>query len=435
MAQAAQEVSISDQFLSCGARLFTRYIPGATMTYVRIVIDGAGSGNAILHGHTTGIAHFHEHLSCGNPKGYVPGTMVETAKQLGSEVGATTGYDSMTYLLKTPTRNWNLMSDLATAMCCRSAISEEAVENEKGIIDDEKRTRAVKQPVSELFVRMMPLAYQDDRLFFDILGAKEDVLTTGLHDSLMYCEQFFNAERTIVVVEGGIPNDQVVKKLEERFSLPKLPIYSDPAAHMKTGDKRWKNSWEGALCSLLFPVPISCDIKDHVSYNLFSHFLFGNMLFKLRARLGRVYVFSNNIYRERTNGQSHCSFITAPEKVEAALDVIGQTLSDLAQRGTPNGIRDFVREYEAGFAERKWDAYDGASDIMFQLRMFGRYHSAFDYRDAGHTVTNEDIMRHAQEMLSGPHFFGAMGNLKGLPKRNEIRALLQMSKKPNHHPI
>ena len=113
---------------------------------VRLRVD---SGSLAEREDERGLSHYLEHMAFNGSKGIPEGEMVKLLEReglaFGADTNASTGFESITYMLNLP-RNEPALLDTALMLMRETAseltIAQEAVERERGVILAERRDRA-----------------------------------------------------------------------------------------------------------------------------------------------------------------------------------------------------------------------------------------------------------------------------------------------------
>lgn len=155
-----------------------------------------------------GIAHFLEHKLFEQKDGSV----MNKFSALGSNPNAYTGFDQTVYLFSCTDRfneNFKLLLDFVQ----NPYITEESVENEKGIIGQEINMKA-DEPEWRSFFNLLDAFYKNNPVKIDIAGTKESISKIN-KDILYTCyNTFYHPSNMIVLVVGDVDPEAVFNQLE-----------------------------------------------------------------------------------------------------------------------------------------------------------------------------------------------------------------------------
>jgi predicted Zn-dependent peptidase len=155
-----------------------------------------------------GIAHFLEHKLFEQKDGSV----MNKFSNLGSNPNAYTGFNQTVYLFSSTDRfneNFQLLLDFVQ----NPYITEESVENEKGIIGQEINMKA-DEPEWRLFFNLLDALYKNNPVKIEIAGTKESISKIN-KDILYTCyNTFYHPSNMIILVVGDVDAEEVFKQVE-----------------------------------------------------------------------------------------------------------------------------------------------------------------------------------------------------------------------------
>lgn len=189
---------------------------------------------------TRGIAHFLEHMAFNGSKNFPPGSVVNFFQSLGLQFGrdqnAFTSFDQTTYQLALPD---NTISNLDKAMLFMSdvggrlSLPAAEIESERGIIQEERRTRlSAQQRVQErVLLGLAPESTLGRRL---PIGTVETINSVQPKDFEAYYRTFYSTGNMTLIVVGDVEPAKVIERAEAAFAdLPKAERPKDLDAGVK----------------------------------------------------------------------------------------------------------------------------------------------------------------------------------------------------------
>ncbi len=188
---------------------------------VRMRID---SGSLEEREDERGLAHYLEHMAFNGSTGIPEGEMVKLLEReglaFGADTNASTGFESITYMLNLP-RNDAKLLDTALMLMRETAseltISDAAVERERGVILAERRDRAGFQQrnFEDNVAFIAPGARYASRLPIGTIASLESATAAQIRG--LY-ERTYVPANTVLVVVGDYPVDEVEAAIRARFA-------------------------------------------------------------------------------------------------------------------------------------------------------------------------------------------------------------------------
>jgi zinc protease len=171
-----------------------------------------------------GLAHYLEHMAFNGSAGIPEGEMIKLLEReglaFGADTNASTGFESITYMLNLP-RNDSDLLDTALMLMRETAseltIVEDAVARERGVILAERRDRAgfALRNYEDNAAFIAPGARYAERLPIGTLEVLESA--TAAQIRALY-ERTYTPANTVVVVVGDYPVEQVEAAIRARFA-------------------------------------------------------------------------------------------------------------------------------------------------------------------------------------------------------------------------
>lgn len=180
---------------------------------------------------TSGLSHFLEHMVFkGTNKRPTAMDITKELDSLGAQYNAFTGQEYTGYYAKVSKEKFDNALDVVSDIYLHPLLNEKEIEKEKGVITEEIRMYQ-DLPHRHIHDVFMSLVYGDQPAGWNIAGTEDTVKSFKREDFKKYLEEHYVAEATTVVVSGAINEDEVIKKIEEKFSnistlnnLPKLSV-------------------------------------------------------------------------------------------------------------------------------------------------------------------------------------------------------------------
>jgi len=165
-----------------------------------------------------GISHFLEHMcfkgTINRPSAKIISMELDG---LGAENNAFTDREMTGYYAKGDARHFSRLLDIIADIYLNSTFPEAELEREKGVIKGEIDMYN-DLPQNIAYRKMLALLYGDTAGGWSTLGEKETIAEFNRETFLNYRQAHYFANKTVVVVTGGIDEKKVLKEVKEKFS-------------------------------------------------------------------------------------------------------------------------------------------------------------------------------------------------------------------------
>jgi zinc protease len=176
-----------------------------------------------------GLAHFLEHMAFNGTKNFPGKTMLnylqDNGIKFGTNINAYTSFDeTVYYLTNIPTTNTNLMDSALLVLHDWSnaiALEEEELENERGVIREEWRTRGGAQ--QRLYEQLLPKMYYESKYANRMPIGSIDVINNFKPEEIRaYYHKWYRPDLQGIIVVGDFDVDEMEQKVKNLFSPIKL---------------------------------------------------------------------------------------------------------------------------------------------------------------------------------------------------------------------
>ncbi|RNC64281.1 pitrilysin family protein [Proteiniphilum sp. X52] len=172
-----------------------------------------------------GLAHFLEHMAF-NGTTHFPGKSMlnylqDNGIKFGTNINAYTSFDETVYHISNiPTTNKNLVDSALLVLHDWSnaiALEEEELENERGVIREEWRTRGGAQ--QRLWDQLLPKMYPDSKYAKRMPIGSIDVINNFKPEEIRaYYHKWYRPDLQGIIIVGDIDVDEMEQKIKELFS-------------------------------------------------------------------------------------------------------------------------------------------------------------------------------------------------------------------------
>ena len=176
-----------------------------------------------------GLAHFLEHMAFNGTKNFPGKKMLDYLQdngiKFGTNINAYTSFDETVYYISDiPTTNVNLMDSALLVLHDWSsaiALEDEELENERGVIREEWRTRGSAQ--QRLWEQLLPGMYPGSKYAKRMPIGSIDVINNFKPEEIRaYYHKWYRPDLQGIIVVGDFDADEMEQKVKTLFSTIKL---------------------------------------------------------------------------------------------------------------------------------------------------------------------------------------------------------------------
>lgn len=382
----------------CGLRAFVIPKNGYQKTYAMFATNFGSIDDAFTLPDTgtrfevpDGVAHFLEHKLFSQKDG----SAMDKFAAMGSSSNAYTSFTHTSYLFSC-TDGFADSFELLLNFVQNPYITEESVENEKGIIGQEIRMYE-DDPDWQLYFKFINALYKNFSVKKDIAGTVESI--SGIDKDLLYhCfKTFYDPSNMVIFVVGDVVPEDVFALIEknvptEREKLKIERFYTEEPEEVV--EKAVEKKCDVALPLFMYGFkvnPKNIDrMKDEIGLNIALEMLCGKSsnlyedLYEsglITSPLGFDITFEREYAFFNVSGESR-----EPEK---AVEKIRSALSSALENGFDNETFDRTKKKLFGKYIRAFNSVDQISH-MFMANIF-RDVDIFDYAEEYKNITLEDV--------------------------------------------
>lgn len=169
----------------------------------------------------TGFAHLFEHLMFGGSMNIEE--FDAELQKAGGESNAFTSNDITNYYITLPANNIETGFWLESDRMLRLDFNQKSLDIQKGVVIEEFKERYLNQPYGDLWLKILPLAYQVHPYNWPTIGKSiEHIEKTNLEDVKNFFDNFYAPNNAILVVAGNLSLSETKRLCEKWFE----PIHS-----------------------------------------------------------------------------------------------------------------------------------------------------------------------------------------------------------------
>jgi zinc protease len=176
----------------------------------------------------TGFAHLFEHLMFG---GSINIPEFDTPLQFaGGENNAFTSNDITNYYLTLPTSNIETGFWLESDRMLSLDFNQKSLNVQKGVVIEEFKERYLNQPYGDLWLHILPLAYQKHPYNWPTIGKEiSHIENANLDDVKEFFKNFYAPNNAILVVAGNLSFEKCKEFCEKWFGEIPSQVIQKPA--------------------------------------------------------------------------------------------------------------------------------------------------------------------------------------------------------------
>ncbi|RME04120.1 MAG: insulinase family protein [Deltaproteobacteria bacterium] len=189
----------------------------------------------------TGISHLFEHMMFNGSRKYPPHAFDQILEENG---GASNGYtteDFTAYLEDFPKGALDLILDMEADRMANLTITPENLEQERGIVKEERRLRTDNSVVGKMYEELNAAAYKAHPYRWPVVGWMADLDAITLADTEAYFRTYYAPNNAVLVLVGDFDTKAARERVVEKFGA--IPAQAPPppvvnAEEPQRGEKR-----------------------------------------------------------------------------------------------------------------------------------------------------------------------------------------------------
>ncbi len=367
---------------------------------------------------TNGLSHFLEHMC-------FKGTTKRTARQItyeleamGAVTNAFTGYDYTGYYAKGRSELFPKLLDVVSDVYLNSVFPEAELEKERGVICGEI-DMGEDMPQNKVQYMGLEAIYGDQPAGYTILGPKENIKSFKRGDFIKYHQAHYVAEKTIIVVAGGVSAVDVEKEVQKAFAdIPVKKAIKKKKVASVTGKKIFvenKKTDQSHLVVGMRSLPLGHADEDAMAVltGALGKGMSSRLFIKLREELGAGYYLSADTMSSDDTGMFEISTGTDAGRVsEIVSAILGEIDRLKKEKLTPEELNK-VKEYMIGTMYMSTESTNAIAEIVAAQAIFHQpIKMPKEIEKDIRKVTADDVQRVAKKYLKpermhlaliGPH--------------------------------
>ncbi|MBI2202882.1 MAG: insulinase family protein [Candidatus Rokubacteria bacterium] len=355
----------------------------------------------------TGIAHLLEHLMFkGTPK-YGPRQFASLIEQNGGQDNAFTTHDVTSYFVNIAAERLDLVLELEADRMTNLLIDPKAVDSEREVVIEERRTRTEDDPGGGLSEDVSAIAFKAHPYGWPIIGWMEDIKRITPEEIRAFYKTYYVPNNALLVAVGDFQAPVVLEKIKKTFGAiprgPEPPRVTSVEPPQK-GERRVNVQNAQAKLPIVYigyHVP-NHRSKDATALELLSLILSGGR----SSRLYQSLVYQRQLALDAGGDYSYLSFDPylfwfwatpmpgqTPETLEKELAAELEKVKTAPVTATE--LERARNQIEAAFVFQE-DSVHRRASLLARFELTGGYRTKDEYLRNLRAVTPADITRVAQ---------------------------------------
>ncbi|MCC6745844.1 MAG: insulinase family protein [Acidobacteria bacterium] len=357
----------------------------------------------------TGVSHLFEHMMFNGSAKYGPKQFDLVLENAGSGGNGYTNNDFTAYLETFPKEALAAVLDLEADRMRSLTISPKNLEQERGIVKEERRVSTDNSPSSRMFEEMMAAAFVAHPYQWPVVGWMGDLDAIKLEEAQRYFDTYYGPNNATLVLTGDFKTADVLKEVQSSFGsvakrgAPQPVPNSEP---VQQGERRVSLVYDAALPAVMlgYKTPAARHV-DAPALEVLSAILSTGESSRLYRKLvyGQVATEANASFLAMADPALFTFYAQAGEKTTAAQ--CEAAIADVVREVKANGVTTSELQkaknlLRAGMIDQLQTIANKANLIGAFEVQYGDWNALTGILDRYDAVTSEDIKRVAALYLN-----------------------------------
>jgi predicted Zn-dependent peptidase len=371
------------------------------------------TGSRNEHYGATGIAHLFEHMMFNGGKKFGPGVFDDTIEENGGSTNGYTTRDYTAYLNNFPREALPVILDLESDRMAHLAITPKNLEQERGIVMEERRLRIDNDVGGAMNEALYLQAFQRSPYRWNTVGFMDDLKRITLEQAQAYFRTYYAPNNATLVLAGDV-EPQAAFALAQRYfgAIPRHepPAPVDAGEPEQDGERRIVVRRQAELPAVLIGYKaIPASDPDRPALDVAVRILSGGESSRLDRDLVREHEVATNVEADLQWGIDPELFIVEakarPGKTAKDLEQrIDAALAALAQKPVPDAeLAKAKRQLQAENVRAMKTVSGKANQLGFFETVLGDYRKLFTLDAEWEAVTAADVQRVAAAYFQPAH--------------------------------
>ena len=351
----------------------------------------------------TGIAHLFEHMMFNGGKKYGPGMFDDLIEGHGGSTNGYTSRDMTAYLNNFPREALPMVLDLESDRMAHLALTPQNLEQERGIVMEERRLRIDDQVSGVMNEALYLQAYVKTPYRWNTVGFMSDLQKITLEDAKQYFRTYYAPDNAILVLVGDLDPEPTRRLVERYFGpIPRRPPPPpvDASEPPQDGERRVAVRKNAELPAVLIGYhAVSALDPDRAALDVVERVVSGGESARLYEDLVRAHEVATGVEANNSWGIDPDLFWiyaqARPGKTAKQLEErIDAVMTKLAAEPVPaDELRKAKNQLRSELVRNLKTVSGKANQLGFFEVVFGDYRALMGLESAWEAVTAEDVQR------------------------------------------
>ena len=360
----------------------------------------------------TGIAHLFEHMMFNGGKKFGPGVFDDLIESNGGSTNGYTSKDLTAYLNNFPREALAVVLDLESDRMAHLAITPQNLEQERGIVMEERRLRIDNQVAGVMDEALYLVAFVQSPYRWNTIGFMSDLQRITLDQARAYFHTYYAPNNATLVLTGDLGAAAALRLVERYFGkIPRRPPPApvDASEPPQDGERRVAVRKNAELPALMIGYHgVRALDPDRPALDVVERLLAGGESTRLYEGLVREHEVATAVEANSATGVDPDLFWiyaqARPGKTAAELERrIDTVVARLGAEAVPaDELRTAKNQLRADLLRSLKTVSGRANQLGTFETVFGDYRALFGLEAGWEAVTAEDVRR-----VAGAHLVPA----------------------------
>jgi len=396
----ALELPVAERVLPNGLRVLVHEDHSAPVISSYIFFR-AGSRNE--QSGQTGMAHLFEHMMFNGGRKFGPGKFDDLIEGNGGSTNGFTTHDFTAYLNNFPREALPLVLDLESDRMANLALTKQNLEQERGIVMEERRLRLDDQVSGVMNEALYLHAFVESPYHWNTIGFMADIKRITLDEARAYFETYYAPNNATLVLAGDLEPRAALALVRRYFGSirrrpPPAPVEANEPP--QDGERRAIVRKNAELPAVLIGYHAGrATDPDRPALDVIEQILAGGDSSRLHEDLVRAHEVATGVEANNEWGADPDLFWiyaqARPKKTAADLEErIDAVLARLATEPVPEAeLRKAKNQLRAELVRNLKTVSGKANQLGFFETVLGDYRAMFGLEDAWEKVGVDDVKR------------------------------------------
>lgn len=357
----------------------------------------------------TGVSHLFEHMMFNGSAKYGPKQFDLVLENAGSGGNGYTTYDFTAYLETFPREALPAVLDLEADRMRSLLINEKNLEQERGIVKEERRVSTDNSPSARMFEEMLAAAFVAHPYQWPVVGWMGDLDAIKLEEAQRYFDTYYGPNNATLVVTGDFKTEDLLKEVRASFgAVPKrgAPQPVPNSEPEQKGERRVSLVYDASLPAVMlgYKAPAARH-ADAPALEVLATILGTGESSRLYRKLvyGQLATEANSSFLTYADPMLFTFYAQAQEKTTAAQceAAIAEVIRDVKSGGvTADELQKAKNLLRAGMINNLQTIESKANLIGSFEVQYGDWSALTTILDRYDAVTGDDIKRVAAEYFN-----------------------------------